>query len=185
MKVAVPRMTIEELDRLPNDGNRYELIDGELFVTAAPRIKHQRISIRLTDWLSPFARAHRLGEVFAAPTDVTPEAPRQTKVQPDILFVARDRAHIINQLGIYGPPDLVIEISSESSYRADVQEKFDLYRRCGVKEYWIVYPDDRRVLVYRFAESAEPRKLVPGDVLTTPLLPGLEIEIRALFEEYE
>ncbi len=124
---------------------------------------------------------HDLGEVFAAPTDVTLDPGSQTRVQPDILFVSKSRSHIIRDDGIHGAPDLVIEILSESSYWTDREEKLQLYRRCGVPEYWMMDYENRCVLAYRFAESSEPRRLVPGDILTTPLLPGLEIEVSSLF----
>lgn len=180
MKVSVARMTVEELLRLPDDGNRYELIDGVLYVSAAPRRKHQRVSSDLHDWLSPFVKKNSLGEVYHAALDVFLDPPTQTCVEPDLLFVSRDRLHIIQEDGVHGPPDLVIEIVSESTYRVDATDKRDLYRRGGVPEYWIVNPDERYVLVYRFAESTEPRKLVPGDTLTTPLLAGLEIPVSSI-----
>ena len=183
MKVGVARLTIEELHRLPEDSNRYELVDGELYVSAAPRQKHQRISSDLHDWLSPFAKKHNLGRVYHAAFDVFLDPPKQTCVQPDLLFVSQDRRHIIKEDGVYGPPHLVVEIVSESTHRADTSGKRDLYRRAGVREYWIVNPDECYLLVYRFDESAEPRKLVVGDILTTPLLPGLEIPVNSLFAD--
>lgn len=183
MKVSIPRMTLEELDRLPEDGNRYELVDGELYVTPAPRNKHQRVSSKLHGRMQPFAEKHGLGLVYHAPFDVRLEPLVQTRVQPDLLFVASHRLHIIEERGVCGPPDLVVEITSESSYRADLFEKRDLYRRSGVTEYWIVDPDERYVLVYRFRESGDARKLGLGDTLTTPLLPGLEIPLDSLFAE--
>ena len=183
MKVSIARMAIEELHRLPDDGNRYELIDGELYVSAAPRNKHQRTSMDLLDWLSPFAKKHKLGLVYHAPFDVYLDPPTETCVQPDILFVAGDRRQIIQDDGVHGPPDLVVEIVSESTHKTDLGDKLELYRRCGVCEYWIVDPEQRYVLVYRLAEPAEPRKLMVGETLTTPLLPGLEIPLSSLFAE--
>lgn len=181
MKVSIPRMTLEELDRLPEDGNRYELIDGELYVSAAPNTKHQRALVRLSGRLEFFTDKHELGPVFVAPTDVSLDPSSPTRVQPDILFVSRSRQHIIQEKGVFGAPDLVVEIVSESSYRTDLYDKRDLYRRCGVSEYWIVDADERYVLVYRFAESAEARKLAASDTLNTPLLPGLEIPVASIF----
>jgi len=181
MKVSIPRMTLEELDRLPEDGNRYELIDGELYVAPAPTTKHQRVSAALFEFVGPFARKQGLGSVFYAPMDVTLDPPRPTRVQPDLLFVAQARESIIQEKGIYGAPDLVVEIVSQTSHWADLYDKRDLYRRCGVSEYWIVDPDERYVLVYRFAESAEARKLAASDTLNTPLLPGLEIPVASIF----
>ena len=183
MKVSIVRMTIGELQRLPDDGNRYELIDGELYVSPAPRMKHQRISSDLHDWLSPFAKKHKLGQVYHAPCDVFAEPEAQTCVQPDLLFISQDRLYIVREEGVFGPPDLVVEIVSESTYKADTTDKRDLYRRSGVAEYWIVNPEQRSILVYRFAESPEPRTLTAGETLSTPLLPGLEIPLSSLFVE--
>lgn len=183
MKVRIPRMTIEEVDRLPEDGNRYELIDGELYVSAAPRNKHQLVSAAFLELMLPFVRKHQLGRVYPAPFDAYLEPGKQTRVEPDIVFVASERLGLIEETGLYGAPDLVIEIVSESSARADLFDKRDLYRRGGVPEYWIVDPDERNVLVYRFRESAEGRKLALGDTLTTPMLPGLEMPLNFIFGE--
>ncbi len=136
----------------------------------------------ILDFLSPFARKNGLGRIYPAPFDVFPEPGRQTCVEPDILVVARDRLHIIEDKGVYGAPDLVIEILSESTWRVDLFDKRDLYQRCGVKEYWAADTDENCVFVYRFAESPEPRRLGAGDTLTTALLPGLEIPLDAIFE---
>ena len=183
MKVAVPRMTLEEWERLPNDGNRYELIDGELYVTPAPRTRHQIVQMRLSGALHAFAEAHELGTVMAAPTDVALEPASQTRVEPDILFVTREREHIIEEKLINGPPDLVVEILSESTHWVDLQDKRDPYRRSGVQEYWVVDPDQNHLLVYRFAEGPEPRKLSSNEKLATPLLPGLELDLQRIFRK--
>ncbi len=176
-------MTIEEVDRLPEDGNRYELIDGELYVSAAPLNKHQMVSMRFILSMGPFIEKHKLGRLYHAPFDVYLEPGKQTRVEPDILFISRDRLSLIKDKGLYGAPNLVIEIVSESSFRADRYDKRDLYQRAGVSEYWIADPDESNVLVYRFDESAEGRKLAIGDALTTPLLPGLEIPLSFIFGE--
>jgi Uma2 family endonuclease len=182
MKLGIiPRMTLEELDRLPDDFNRYELIAGELFVTPAPRTRHQIIVTRLTDAMSPYVRRKKLGLVLASPVDVTLEP--ESRVQPDVLFIARERLDIVTKEGVLGPPDLVVEILSESSSSADRKDKHDLYKRSGVKEYWIVDPEQDHLLVYRWAEGTNPSKLGPPDVLATPLIPGLRIRLRAVFSQ--
>lgn len=172
-------MTLEELDRLPADFNRYELMEAELYVTPAPRTRHQIVSGRLFELLSARARKGKLGLALAAPTDVTLEP--TTRVQPDLLFIAQHRLDIVAESGILGPPDLVVEILSESTHWTDRHDKLGVYRRSGVKEYWIIDVDDKSVLIHRFAESTEPQKLVISDVLTTPLLPGLRIRLRSIF----
>lgn len=181
MKLSIGRMTIEELDRLPEDGNRYELIDGELYVSAAPRNKHQLVSSAFLELMLPFVRKDDLGRVYHAPFDVYLEPGKQTRVEPDIVFIARERLHLIEERGLYGAPDLVIEILSDSTSHVDLFDKRDLYHRSGIQEYWAADPDERHILVHRFQESSDPRKLVMGDILTTPLLRGLEIPLSFVF----
>lgn len=184
MRVPSPvKMTIADLDRLPDDGNRYELIDGELFVTASPFEPHQRVQLRFSRKLDEFAEEHDLGRVYTAPFDVyltLPGATGQTRVQPDILFVSKERLHIIPDW-VRGAPDLVVEILSESTARADVFEKRDVYRAAGVTEYWIVNTNDQTVMVYRFRTAQEPLVLSKEDTLTTPLLPGFELPVAYIF----
>lgn len=182
MKLGIiPRMSLEELDRLPDDFNRYELIAGELFVTCTPRIRHQVILTRLETAISLYVRQKKLGLVLTAPVDVTLEP--ESRVQPDVLFIARERLDIVTDEGVLGPPDLLIEILSESSSSTDRKEKRDLYKRSGVKEYWIVDPEQDHVLAYRWAEGSDPAKLGPADVLTSPLIPGLRIRLRVIFSK--
>jgi len=121
MKLGIiPRMTLEELDRLPDDFNRYELIAGELFVTCTPRTRHQVIGTRLATTIFPYVRRKKLGLVLIAPVDVTLEP--ESRVQPDVLFITRERLDIVSKEGVLGPPDLVIEILSESSSSTDRKE---------------------------------------------------------------
>jgi len=183
MKVGIPKMTIEEWSRLPEDGNRYELIDGELFVSPSPRPKHQDVSANLVKFLLPFVERKKLGKVYYAPFDVFLEPGSSTCVEPDILFIAAHRLHLIDEKkGMIGAPELVVEIFSESTWRVDMREKKDLYRRTGVQEYWMADPDDRSIAVCRFAESDQPRTLTLTDTLTSPLFPGLEIPLRSVFD---
>jgi Uma2 family endonuclease len=181
MKVAVPPMTLAGLDRLPRDGNRYELIDGELYVSASPSNRHQMLSVNLLEVLLPFVKQCKLGRVYHAPFDVYIEHGKPTCVQPDIVFITRERIDMVREKGAHGAPDLIIEILSESTYRVDMFDKRDLYRRAGVREYWIPDPNDNQAVVYRFAESEEPRKLGPSDVLSSELLPGLDIPLASIF----
>ncbi len=177
------KMTIAELDRLPDDGNRYELIDGELFVSPSPFVIHQRIQLRLSGLLDQFAEKHDLGRVYTAPLDVyltLPRAKGETRVQPDTLFVSKARSHII-QDWIRGAPDLVVEILSKATARADQNEKRDAYRAAGVQEYWIVDPNRQNVTVHHFATGEAPHVLSGDETLTTRLLPGFEISVSFIF----
>jgi Uma2 family endonuclease len=153
------RWTYPEFARLPSEGGRrYEVIDGELVVTPAPALRHQRIATDLVTLLNAFVRSHDLGEVFAGPVDVL--FAEGDYLEPDIVFVGKTRSHILTDRGIEGPPDLVVEIASPSTADRDRGIKLERYRLFGVAEYWVVDPDARTVEVWELAEGArEPRVL--------------------------
>lgn len=140
--------TWEDAQAMPDDGNRYEAIGGELYVTPAPRLRHQRVSQRLEWALKEILVDGGYGELLHAPVGVV--FPTGEGVQPDIVFVAAERASILTELAIEGAPDLVIEILSPGTTHRDRGVKLDLYERQGVAEYWIVDPDARLIETWRF-----------------------------------
>ena len=172
--------TYADYVQMPEDV-RCEIIDGELIMAPAPNTMHQRISRRFVRVMDPFIADNRLGELFYAPTDVY--LSETDIVQPDLLFVSAARAHIITDANVRGAPDLVVEIASPSTARRDRIIKADLYARFGVAEYWICNPTAETVDTLRL----ERGRLVPAghytltDPLTTPLLPGLQIDLRDVF----
>jgi Uma2 family endonuclease len=176
-------LTYEDYLLIPEDGRRHEILDGEHCVTPSPFLRHQRISIRLSSRLFVFADQNGLGEVFTAPSDVI--LSRHDVVQPDLFFIARDRARIATEKNVQGAPDLVVEILSKSTRRLDQGIKLQRYERLGVGEYWILDPDLRGARVHR--RDDDHLRLIAellaeaGDVLTTPLLPGLVISLREIF----
>jgi len=115
------KFTYDEYLLFPNDGKRYELIEGDRFVTPAPRTKHQRILTTLVTFLNLYVQKTHLGEIFCAPTDVV--LSDIDVVQPDLLFVSQARASIITEKNIQDAPDLVVEIVSDSTRRPDEQTK--------------------------------------------------------------
>jgi len=129
--------TYADYSRLPDTGWRYEIIEGELFMSPAPHPKHQIVINRLGTALTNHVNQHQKGQIIYAPIDVFLPT-ENTSVQPDILFLAQDRLDLISDRGIEGPPDLIIEILSPSNWIIDRQDKFVLYEKSGVKEYWIV-----------------------------------------------
>ena len=131
-------LTYDDYCELPNDRNRYEILDEELSVTPAQGINHQRISNRLHRVLDDHVIANRLGEIFVAPTDLI-LAPT-TVVQPDLLFIATNRADIVTERGIEGAPTLVTEILSPTTQRTDRVVKAQLYAKYGVPNYWLLDP---------------------------------------------
>ncbi len=140
------RLTYRDYAALPDDGRRYEIHDGELSVTPAPNTAHQRVSRELLVLLDRHVKARRLGEVFPAPFDVILDD--STIVQPDLLFVATDRARLVSSRGIEGGPTLVVEIVSPTTAQIDLVRKRPLYARHGVPHYWIVDPDALAVDAY-------------------------------------
>jgi Uma2 family endonuclease len=177
------RLTYEDYLLFPEDGYRHELIDGEHFVTPAPSRKHQAVSLRLGYFLFDFLRRHPLGEVFQAPFEVVLST--SDVVQPDLVYVAHERAGILTERNAAGAPDLAVEILSESTRRNDETRKLRLYERCGVREYWLVDPADEAVKVYRRKGErlvlAARLSAAARDVLATPLLPGLGIALAEIF----
>lgn len=137
------------LDTLPDDGQRYELIDGELVVTPAPSEAHQLVVLRLAALLDAYLGAHGVGRTLIAPADVRRADRERNSVQPDVFVVrlvdGRRPAYP------YGVHDLLlaVEVSSPSSALLDYQVKRDVYLADGVTEYWIVNPDARNVSRWR------------------------------------
>ena len=166
---------------LTPDDVRYELIDGELIVAPSPVPRHQKVSSGFVGLMAPFTRSNRLGDVFAAPLDV--HLSDTNLLQPDILFISNERSHIIGETNIQGAPDLVIEIASPSTEDLDRGVKQDLYALFGVLEYWRAYPLTQTVEVLRLENGRFVSMGVYGlgDTLTTPLLPGLVIDLNEVF----
>jgi Uma2 family endonuclease len=152
---AVREWTYDEFSRLPDDGNRYEVIAGELYVTPAPGKEHQIVSARFNWKLRGFATVqHQLGEVLYAPIDVL--LGDGEYLQPDLVFLRRDHEHYWTRRGIEGPPDLVIEVLSPSTASRDRVLKRDRYARFGVPEYWIIDAKARHVEIYRRDDPHTP-----------------------------
>lgn len=178
------KLTYDDYRLLPDDGRRHEVLDGEHRMTAAPNLRHQRISMVLSWALESHLREHPRGQVFAAPCDVV--LSRFDVVQPDLVFVSRERSAILMEDRVHGAPDLVVEIVSESSRGTDLEVKRKLYGRFGAQEYWVIDPAAETAAVCRFRKGRLQwvKKLSPerGDALTTPLLPELRLPLSTLFE---
>ncbi|MXW68284.1 MAG: Uma2 family endonuclease [Gemmatimonadales bacterium] len=149
--MQLTEVTWRDAQRMPNDGSRYEAIGGVLHVTAAPRWRHQVVSARLLRKLCELLEDPGHGEVVPAPGVEFPATGEG--VQPDILFVSNERRHIVEEAGLVGAPDLVVEVLSPSTAKRDRGVKRRLYERQGVREYWIVDLAEHRVDVYRFGSG--------------------------------
>jgi Uma2 family endonuclease len=177
------RLTYHDLESIPQEreGDHHELIDGELVVTPAPMPKHQIVSANIVYALQGHVREHDLGLVLYAPTDVrlTPD----NVLIPDILFITRDRLHIIGPKAIDAPPDLVVEILSPGTRQRDLSTKRALYARFGVQEYWIIDPEMRSVSVLGLVgDQYVPIPLAEDVAIDSRVLPDLKFTIADVFK---
>jgi Uma2 family endonuclease len=192
-------MPITSLDQLDLNGHytyadyllwqfseRVELLRGKIRQMAAPSVKHQRISSNLhlmiggKLWRTPC-------KVFAAPFDVRLTRTRDEKVvttvvQPDLCVICDTTK--LDERGCNGAPDLVVEILSPGNSRTEMKDKFELYQEAGVLEYWMVSPADKNIFIWKLNEqglfiSNQPK--VEGDIVTTPIVPGLEVDVTEVF----
>lgn len=183
MSLPGPQFTYQDYRLLPED-KHYELVEGDLQVTPAPSFRHQAISMQLALPLAGFVQRNQLGHVVAAPTDVI--LSDVNVVQPDILFIARDRQAIIDPAGgVRGAPDLVVEILSPGTAGRDRVLKRKLYGKYGVREYWVVDPDSRSIEVLTTGSSGlETWQVFPAESeLASPLLPGLSVSLGDVFAD--
>jgi Uma2 family endonuclease len=176
----------EKWERLPNDGNRYEVIDGVLYMSTAPGFSHQRVIVRLSLLIGAPLEA-RGGYVMAtAPIGVI--MPGCDPVQPDFLLIRTERTEIIAADGrIRGVPDLLAEVLSPNNPELDTAIKRAVYARAGVPEYWILRPATRDVLVCHQPDAVlgdfTEVHLFDGDAeLTSPTLP-IEVPVAHLFQD--
>ena len=167
--------TSADLERLPDDGNRYEVLDGQLLVTPAPARRHQR-TVRglfraLDEWAQPSG-----AEVLFAPVDVV--FSEKTTLEPDLVVYMADRTPPPEQKKYSTPPDLAVEVVSPTTRQRDLMGKREAYERFGVPTYWVVDPDQDRALVWHFATSTDPEVVeADGGVLRAPGLPGLAVPL--------
>ena len=167
---------------LIDDDKRYEILRGGLIMVPAPFTIHQRLLIRLSVIFSNFIKEKKLGEMLVAPTDVV--LAEDTVVQPDILFINKERLDIIKEAAIMDSPDLIVEIISPSSASYDTVEKRDIYEEYGVKEYWLVFPQEKVIEVLTlenniYREFCKGRKT---GVVRSKIIVGLEVDLKEVFE---
>jgi Uma2 family endonuclease len=180
-----PLLTVTDLDAFPDDdGNRYELIGGELFVSRAPDIPHQRVLLNLEIALSDYLKANPIGILVPGAGAIFSD---HDAVIPDLAFVHNERwDQVVTGEKFTGALDLVIEILSPGTQnrQRDLSAKRKLYGKYGVKEYWIVDSENLEVLVFRLEGQAleEIATFKSSDNLTTPLLPGFQLKVNIIFK---
>jgi Uma2 family endonuclease len=178
-----PLLTVEDLDACPDDGNRYELIEGELFVSRAPGISHQRILHNLQFELELDLKGNPIGILVPGAGAVFSD---YDAVIPDLVFVSNERwTSVVSGPRITGAPDIVVEILSPGAEnrRRDLSVKRQLYAKYGVKEYWVIDPENRSVEIYRLLKQTLEivAKLAEDDEITSCILPGFQLKVSAIF----
>ncbi|MFT4153361.1 Uma2 family endonuclease [Parafilimonas sp.] len=150
--------TLVDVYRLLPEGTPVQVINNQFYMSPSPNFQHFDVLDKIADVLKSEVRKQNAGRIFFAPLDVFLGA--ANAVQPDIFFISNGNMHLINEDGIYGAPDIIIEILSPRNKNADLIKKKAVYEQFGVKEYFIVEPSDKSVLSYYLKDGkyAEPKK---------------------------
>jgi Uma2 family endonuclease len=175
------RWTYADYAALPEDGKRYEIVDGVLYMTPAPGTGHQGVSARMVAHFMVHVEFAGLGRVFAAPIDV--ELALGTVVQPGVLVILNANLGIITPSRIVGAPDLVVEIASPSTAGYDRREKQDAYALTGIPEYWIVDPGAQTVELLTLAGQVyQSRGIYRGQAQVPSLVvPSMPVPVAQFF----
>ena len=178
--VTAAQLTYQDYLNAPGD-ERYELLNGELILVGSPNMAHQDVVTNLGTHVSVFVREGDLGKLYFAPTDVL--LSDTDVVQPDLLFISKEREHIRTPANVQGAPDLIVEILSPSSARCDWGYKRELYAKHEVKEYWIVDPANRIVFVMLLNDGVLRLEATygKGDTVTSSTLEGFSVDVDDLF----
>ena len=167
-------LTYADYAAIPDDGHRYQLLEGELVMTPSPNRWHQEVSYQLVFKLLAYVQEHDLGLMYHAPLDVTLDD--HSVVQPDIFFISKERAGILQDGRILGAPDMCVEILSPGTVRLDRVRKLELYARFDVTHYWIVDLSARTIEEY----------VLSGDLYRVRSVTGYEEPFRpAAFPGFE
>jgi Uma2 family endonuclease len=175
------RFPAEDIFDAPDDDKRYEVIDGELYVSKAPDWQHQEALMVLTGYLWNYIRPRRLGRLVQSPVGVI--LSEEDGVQPDLVYISREREHIIQRRGVYGAPDLLVEVLSPGTKARDRGVKMRRYAASGVPLYWLVDPESETLEAYRLVGAGYEQIGIfgRGTTFRPELFPGLEIPIDDLW----
>ncbi len=181
-KNDITKLTIENWELIPDDRNVHEIIEGEHYITSPPLIIHQKISRNIEFIFTLFFRKKPVGEILYSPVGVV--FSEINVVEPDLLYISKENSHIIKKDYIRGVPNLIIEILSPNNRQHDLIMKKHLYEKFGVKEYWIIDPDDESVMIYKSRKGKYDRgkRYIEDDIITTPLIKGLEVPLKEIFK---
>ena len=174
-------LTFRDLWHAPDDGNRWEIINGEVYGSPPPEIIHQSVVRNLAVILHLHVSEHGLGIIWFSPVGVVLEKP--SGVQPDITFVSKARMSIVQDKGVFGAPDLVVEVLSPSTSARDRGIKKDAYERSGVQHYWILHPKKHTLtaFVLERGQYVAEAELAAAQTFRPSLFPGLAIPLAKIW----
>ncbi|MCL4513523.1 MAG: Uma2 family endonuclease [Candidatus Eremiobacteraeota bacterium] len=166
---------------LPENGKRYQILEGELFMTPPPGYSHQNSVTQLTRILAHYLIGHPIGKVFCSPFAVV--LSDINVVEPDLVYVSNANKNLIKERGIFGSPDLVVEVLSKGNKKMDRMVKFKLYAQFKVPHCWIVDPMERTIEVYELEEKEYQliAKNQGSGIVSPSLFPGLEFSLKELW----
>jgi Uma2 family endonuclease len=168
------RMTADDYLAAPDDGHRYELINGVVCMSPSPTPIHQEVVLEIGSQIRNHLTRRRVGRCFI---DVDVRLTEALVYRPDVVFLSAERsAHCGARITVV--PDLVVEVISPDSRRYDHETKKGDYERCGVGEYWLVDPEKREFVFYRLENGRYERAVVPGDTFASQIIPGFELDLR-------
>jgi Uma2 family endonuclease len=173
--------TYEAYAAIPDDGKRYEIIDGVLYMTPSPNTGHQNSTSWILVYLKLHVESRGLGKVFVAPFDV--ELAPKLVVQPDVLVILNEHLDVLTPSHVVGTPDLVIEVSSPSTATYDRRRKMDAYARAGVREYWIADPPSQTVerLYLENGQYVSAGVFQGAALLPSRVLPDFPVRVEQFF----
>ncbi len=182
MNLATTKLTYHDYLLLPDDGKRYEILDGDLLVTPSPVTRHQLVVGRFFHHLMTYLETDPIGAVFTAPYDVV--LSDTDIVEPDLIVVLKNGRARITEKNVQGPPDIVVEVLSPGTAARDRDLKRKRYERFGVQEYWLVDPDQNTLEILALKDGMYVhvcRASRPTECVS-PLLPGLILNLARLLE---
>ena len=186
LTIGSGKLTYEDLASISDETKRYEILDGELAVTPSPATRHQIVSANLGNLLYNHVRKNHLGYVLQAPMDVILDV--HTVVEPDILFIAAARSHIMQPHAIVGAPDLAVEILSPTTSHRDKGIKAKLYARFGIEHYWLVDPVERTLEIFRRTDTGrsraydDPERHAGATAVQVALFPNFTIDLARVWD---
>jgi len=182
MNLATTKLTYHDYLLLPDDGKRYEIIDGDLFVTPSPVTRHQLIVGRFLHNMMTYLETHPVGAVFTAPYDVV--LSDTDIVEPDLLLVLHNGRAKITEKNVQGPPDMILEVLSPGTAARDRDLKRKRYERFGVQEYWLIDPDENtlEILALKGGQYVQVCRATHPAECASALLPGLVLDLGSLLK---